>query len=266
MTRSGNSAQCPALTAILVGMVIAALLPGCTLTREYTRRGLLLDSLAVRTVRIESRQNELAQELAVTRAEVSRQLNQTIDRLDAISARLEETENRLSRISLRLGLGRGNLTPTPAESDTPRLKQSQSVPVRRDSAPLPAGGSPDPVKMYDAAYYDFTRGKYEVAISGFEQFISQFPASDNADNARYWIGECYYSMNDLERARTEFARVLRDYPDGNKVPAATYKLGMVELGLGRRDEARRWFDEVIRKYPGTPEARLAEDKLLRLED
>ncbi len=254
------------------GCLLAVLFTsGCTLHRDYVRRGQLIDSLAVRVARMERDQARAREEVSVLRAEVSTQLEQTLDRLDQISARLEETSDRLGRIGLRLGLGRGNLTPQAAPADTapkPKLSAAEPAPTtdRGAVAPIPQVSGPDPQKMYDAAYYDFTRGKYEVAISGFEDFIRQFPDSDNADNARYWIGECHYSMNDLAKAEVEFRRVLEEYPDGNKVPSAAYKLGVVNLAQGRRDEARRRFADVVAKYPGTNEARLAADKLQSMED
>lgn len=243
-------------------LLAAALLSGCSLQREYVRRGQLMDSLAVRMARVESEQEATREDLTTLRADVLTQLEQSLDRLDQLGARLDETGDRLERIGLRLGMGRGNLTPQPATQDT-----SKPDAARPDTAgaAVPADSGPDPQRMYDAAYYDFTRGKYDVAVAGFEDFIRQFPQSDNADNARYWVGECYYSMGDLGRAETEFSRVLVDYPDGNKVPSAAYKLGIVNTAQGRRDEARRRFSEVVAKYPGTNEAKLAAEKLQAME-
>jgi tol-pal system protein YbgF len=233
-------------------------LPGCAWQREYVRRGQLLDSLAVRVVRVEAEQAATREDLTRLRADVLTDLEQALDRLDQLNARLDETGDRLDRISVRMGIGRGNLTPQPAPAET----------VKPDTGALvvPADSGPDPQRMYDAAYYDFTRGKYDVAIEGFEEFIKQYPDSPNADNARYWVGECYYSMGDLARAETEFGRVIVEYPDGNKVPSAAYKLGMVRVAQGRADDARAQFRQVVEKYPGTNEARLAADRLRAMEE
>jgi tol-pal system protein YbgF len=245
------------------GVLLAAvLLPGCALKREYVRRGELLDSLAVRVHRLEAGQEAVRDDLSELRAEVLTQLEQQLDRLDQLDARFDETGDRLERIGLKLGMGRGNLTPQPAPPDTARPASQPDT-----AAAVVVGDSgPDPKAMYDVAYYDFTRGKFEVAIDGFEDFLKRFPESDNADNARYWVGECYYSMGQLERAETEFGRVLSEYPDGNKVPSAAYKLGMVKLAAGRAEDARARFRQVVEKYPGTNEARLAADRLQSMED
>ncbi len=261
------------LCLVPAGVLLAAvLLPGCAMQREYVRRGQLLDSLAVRVARVESEQAIAREDLTTLRADVLTQLEQSVERLDQLNARFDETGDRLDRIGLRLGLGRGNLTPQtqPAEtSDDAERPQPEARTQPEAAQPAEADAvvdsGPNPQKMYDAAYYDFTRGKYEIAVAGFEDFIRQFPDSDNSDNARYWVGECYYSMGDFGRAETEFGRVLSEYPDGNKVPAAAYKLGMVSLAQSRPADARRAFGEVVAKYPGTNEARLAADRLRAME-
>lgn len=258
MAASRSLHRARAKLAVCGGLLVALLLPGCAWQRDYVRRGQLIDSLAVRVARVEAEQADTRQDLTTLRADVLTDLERAIDRLDQIGARQDETGDRLDRIALRLGIGRGNLTPQPAPAETASADTGVAV--------VPTDSGPDPQRMYDAAYYDFTRGRYEVAIEGFEEFIKQFPESANADNARYWVGECYYSMGDLPRAETEFGRVLSEYPDGNKVPSAAYKLGMVRVAQGRTEDARAQFRQVVEKYPGTNEARLAADRLRAMEE
>src|SRR5262249_5720046 len=52
-------------------------------------------------------------------------------------------------------------------------------------------GNPD--QLFAAAYGDYSRGNYDLAISEFRQYVDSYPASEMADNAQYWIGECFYS-------------------------------------------------------------------------
>ena len=111
------------------------------------------------------------------------------------------------------------------------------------------------------AYADYLKGNFSLAIDGFKIYLDNFSQSPFADNALYWIGECWYSLGELAKAETEFKNVLIRYPMGNKVPAATYKLGLVYQTQNRADAARRQFEAVVEKYPGTTEAKLAQERL-----
>uniref|UniRef100_A0A7C4GH32 Tol-pal system protein YbgF n=1 Tax=candidate division WOR-3 bacterium TaxID=2052148 RepID=A0A7C4GH32_UNCW3 len=232
--------------------LLAAAFSGCGLNREYVRRGQVLDSLDFRLKRVEAEQAWQAEQQNRLRADQLTELEGIASRLDQIDARLTDLYDRLDRVGRKLGLGRGDITPVAPET------------AETAAAAVPPAGV-DPDRMYNTAYLDFSRGKYRVAIGGFEEFIRLFPESDNADNARYWIGECYYSLGVLDTAATEFARVGSEYPDGNKVPAAAYKLGLVYQARGELDAAKRQLGDVIRKFPGTTEAKLAQDRLADME-
>src|SRR5690242_196610 len=43
--------------------------------------------------------------------------------------------------------------------------------------------------IYGQAFDALKAGSYSVAISGFQDFLNQYPASSLAPNAQYWLGE-----------------------------------------------------------------------------
>jgi len=233
------------------GLLVAVLLAGCGFQREFVRRGQVLDSMSVRLVRVERAQQSHEQEMAKLRADILTDMDGLQERLEQIDAQLADLEDRLDRISGRVGAGRGDITP-----------------VMNDSAPKPDSGlrPVDAVgvvedQLYDTAYLDFMRGKYDVAISEFRRYLESFSQSDNADNAQYWIGECFYSLGKLDSAEAGFRQVVMAYPRGNKVPAAEYKLGLVYLAQDRKPEAKNQFRKVVKEYPGSAEAGLAQERL-----
>ncbi|UCG41946.1 MAG: tol-pal system protein YbgF [candidate division WOR-3 bacterium] len=238
--------------AAVWGLLAAASFPGCALQRAYVRRGVLLDSIAVRTDRVERHQLEWEEYVRAVRADMLTEIQAVQTSLAQLEARTIDQDERLARIGRRLGVWHEAVV---APTDT--ALGADSIRVRPDSA-LPAV---DPDELYATAYLDFTRGQYKVAIAGFKQYLQMFPNSDLSDNAQYWIGECYHSMGELNKAEVEFGRVLAEHPDGNKVPAAEYKLGLVYQAAGRYGAARQQFLKVIEKYPGTPEAKLAQDRV-----
>jgi tol-pal system protein YbgF len=129
----------------------------------------------------------------------------------------------------------------------------------------PGGGSTavpsDPQGLYDAAYGDYVRGNYDLAIRQFQEYLRSFPDTEFSDNAAYWIGECYYRQNAFQRAITEFDRVLDRYPESDKVPSALLKKGYAYLELGERSQGVVQLQYVIREYPTSDEASLARQRL-----
>lgn len=124
---------------------------------------------------------------------------------------------------------------------------------------------PTPDEIYDTAYLDLTRGSYSLAIDGFEEYLRSFPNTELADNAQYWIGECYYAQRDYFKAIEEFGKVLDLHPHGDKVPAAMVKLGMSYIEVRDRASAKKMLRQVVELYPHTDEAALARERLSALE-
>jgi tol-pal system protein YbgF len=231
------------------GLLAVAVLSGCSVQREYVRRGRLLDSMAVRVDRIEQRQLDQEQQQARLRADLLTRLDALDERFQQLNAQIIDMTQQVDRLGRRPAR-----LPAAAESlPGHNLPPSEDTTGRREE------------QAYSTAYLDYMKGKYELAITGFEDFIRRFPNSDNADNARYWIGECYYSMGRYEDAEREFRQVLSTWPDGNKAAGAAYKLALVYLAQKRRPEALSQLRKVIKNYPGTSEARLAQDRLQSLE-
>ena len=135
-------------------------------------------------------------------------------------------------------------------------------PVSSDTTPETAHlGQVDPKKLYDAAYLDLTKGNYQLAISGFSQYLQHFPDTPLSDNALYWIGESYYAQAQYDKAVIEFQKLLKDYPTGDKVPAALYKIGLSYLELRDRKLGNQFLKRVVDEFPRSPEAKLAKEKL-----
>src|SRR5262249_14136092 len=87
--------------------------------------------------------------------------------------------------------------PVPPVPPSPPSPPSASAPVPRPTAPAAPGqaaGGPSAEESYQAAYLDFTRGRYELALTGFREFLRRYPDSPLADSAQYGIGESYYSI------------------------------------------------------------------------
>jgi len=120
-------------------------------------------------------------------------------------------------------------------------------------------------EIYRAAKQAFDQGDSEAARKGFEEFISRYPDSQNADNAQFWIGEIYYREKWYEKAILEYQNVIEKYPKGNKVPAALLKQGLAFSNIGDNANAKLILEELVRKYPKSNEAKVASEKLKALK-
>jgi tol-pal system protein YbgF len=160
----------------------------------------------------------------------------------------------------------GDLFETPPEDEGTvvaegSLAQQGSPPAGETAGGEPEGMVPQKEEVYDTAYLDMVRGNYDLAISGFREFIASGKKQELKDNAQYWIGECRYAQGNYDEAITEFQKVVDEYPRGNKVPSALFKIGKSYYELGDSDEASRYFNAVIGGYPHSEEAKLAKEYL-----
>jgi len=151
--------------------------------------------------------------------------------------------------------------------------------VERTVVPVAAEESPEPVAVAavrpsersDRAEYErilayFKEGNLDGSRDGFSAFLAEYPNSDLAPNARYWLGESHYGKKDYKQAIDSYDRVEIDYPQSEKVPAAILKKGFAYLALKDKKRASSAFKQVVTLYPKSPEAGKAYDKLNQLKE
>ncbi|MCS6817221.1 MAG: tetratricopeptide repeat protein [Blastocatellia bacterium] len=122
----------------------------------------------------------------------------------------------------------------------------------------------DPIQLFSAAYGEYLKGNYELALDQFRQYMQRFPSLETTDNAQYWIGECLYSLGRYEDAVAEFDALLRTYPQSDKALAARLKKALALLELGRREEAIAELRAVARHPVPSSEVNAARQKLQQL--
>lgn len=125
--------------------------------------------------------------------------------------------------------------------------------------------SPDRVR-YDRLLALFREGDLEGARQGFAGFLDEFPNSNFAPNARFWLGESYYGKKDFQKAIDAYDKVEVDYPSSEKVPAAILKKGYAYLAMKDKKRASSAFKQVVTLYPKSVEAGKASDKLVQLKE
>lgn len=117
---------------------------------------------------------------------------------------------------------------------------------------------------YMKAFGLYSADKYAEAIAAFEAFIAAYPQSEYAGNARYWIGECYYTQRNFKAALAEFRKVITDYPQGKKVPDSMLKLGLTQISMNEPAKGKETLRLLVEKYPKTEAAAKARERLEKL--
>jgi tol-pal system protein YbgF len=202
--------------------------------------------LEERTAQLDSLLREQIELTNRLRADLSSTLGGMDERIGIVESKLEDLGHRFPELSQKIDLVKKQVS----KSDTTQIPDSTKGLI-----------NVDPKQLYDEAYLDLTKGKYDLAITGFSNYLKYFPETEQADNAQYWLGECYYAKKNYTKAAIEFHKVLENYSTGDKVPSALYKLGLSLLELKSVGQANKYFEELISKYPDTQEAKLAKEKL-----
>lgn len=231
-------------------------------------------------------------------AEVERRAGTLSSRVEGLATTVGQLTRRVEELSARVeGLARqlrSAAPPRQAPGTPPAPGALPAGPVPAPGAPpvsavpapgqapgtRPSTGSLNPQDLYQAAYIDFSKGSYALAIAGFREFLRRYPEHDLSDNAQYWIGEAQLATarshadagkNDLanqalQQAVQEFRKVVANYPRGDKAPTALYKEALVLIELKQPQLAQQRLQYLVDNFPQAEETPLARERLAALKE
>jgi tol-pal system protein YbgF len=240
-----------------------------------------IDARVTRIERIISNQSlvELAQHLDQVQSDV-RQLRGRIEELEYNTESMRKQQRDLySDLDKRLaaiGGGSAGGAAAGALNGTSSAPQSGAGAAGAAGPPSAAGagaagsatdaggaGTSEEQRVYGQSFDALKAGSYSIAITGFKDFLTNYPSSPLAENAQYWLGEAYYVTHDLDAASGAFKSVLAKWPDSRKAPDALLKLGYTQIAQNKASEGKATLSQVVQKYPGTDAAKLAAERLQR---
>jgi tol-pal system protein YbgF len=121
----------------------------------------------------------------------------------------------------------------------------------------PQEGELMPPASFNLALDSYLARQYDLAITGFENYLRQFPSTSLASDVQYLLAESYRYRSHYNKALEAYQRLLNSYPASDKVPVALYKAGTVYAELGEVSKAQGVFQRVVAEYPQSPEAQKA---------
>jgi tol-pal system protein YbgF len=191
-------------------------------------------------------------------ADVSAELEALREQIAQLEGRVEENEHQAQKAleeakAARMASAQGGVgaAAPPGAADDP-------------TAGLPPGGSAsEEVRSYRAAYDAWRANQHQVCIDRFGQFLQSFPTSQYADDAAFWLADCYFKQGDLKTAILRFDDVATRYPKSEKASEALYRQGeaLLKLGPNFGKAAEKAFERVVKEYPQSQRAQDARQQL-----
>jgi tol-pal system protein YbgF len=216
------------------------------------------DYLVQRQGSMEGRLEQVMQAQNNARTEMSALAAQVLELKDLTSrqattitemqAANESLQMRVRMLTNRLE----QLEPAARQSATIELVNQESTTEGRDESVQAA---------YMKAYGLFSANNYPAAAESFNSFIANYPESEYAANARYWLGECYFNDKRYKEAIDAFTKALDMKPSAGRSADALLKIGQAWHGLNEPAKGTAVLKSLIDKYPGSDAAQQAKKQL-----
>lgn len=191
--------------------------------------------------------------------------------LRVVRERIDENNVRITSLAqeveaLRLAIPQFQQPPAvPTDPNAPptgTTPDPSTPPVQAPPVALAPGMTPQ--RLYNTSLSDFTAGQWALCIDGFSTYLRSFSRTDLADDAQWYIGECYQQDGKFTEAVDAYNRVITNFPKGDRVPDAYYKRGIALSAMGQTDRARESFETLMKTYPDHDMARMAKQQVDRL--
>lgn len=219
--------------------------------------GAVSDSLRLVSTRLARFQGDVKGDLFTTNQQllqIQELTGQSQRRLLELRAGLEErAQNAVPSTtppSVPVGPPTGGATPGSAPAVPPAV------------AAAPAG--PGPNQLFQLSLDQLRRGSAGAARAGFLDLLRQYPTSDLAGDAQFYLAESYAAEGNVVLADSAYANVVARHPTSARVPTALYKRAVAAQAANRTAEARSMFEAVVSGHPRSDEAELARERLRTL--
>lgn len=183
-----------------------------------------------------------------------------------------DLDTRLRRLEQQGGLGPASVpaapaavAPAPAPAAAVSTAAPPAIAARPPAAAITVAGPGAENPIYDAAQGQRRIGNYQGAIVAFQNFIKQYPKSNLAPRAQYWIGDSYFNLRDFKLAIASQQTLIKTYSDSPSVPDAMLNIASSQIEMGESIAGRRTLEDLVAKYPVSDAADKAKRRLATLK-
>lgn len=175
--------------------------------------------------------------LRLVRADQEVHFNTIEQRVLSLESNMSENQSRLSKIDAKTG---------EIQRKVEEKSSADSLAKEANSAEVE--------KLFQLAYGDFVKGKYDLALNGFSDLLIQFPRSPLVEDALYWQAECSYAGKALDKAEKGYFAYIKSYPAGKKMCVALYKLGLIYQAQKLPKKKDMVWEKLLSSCPDSDEA------------
>lgn len=205
------------------------------------------------------------EQLLRSNATLVAKVEQMDERVQNTQGSSEQTNYRIDRLAQQMTQAQRDIEALKAGAAASTTTGTQSMGEVTVNPPTAGPEIPEnPLELYNSAIRDYQRGNFDLAISGFRDFLTQNAGSELADNASYWIGESLFSQKKYREAIEQFDSVVTKFPRSDKVPGALLKKGYSYISLGEKAQGIVQLQYVVHEHPSSQEASLARQRLKQL--
>lgn len=207
---------------------------------------IVLSGCVATTTDIDRLQGDLNQ-LQKTQADLTFKIDTLNRTIGVLNENLMENQKQMGQLSLHL------------EDTQTRLVSEMRLITDLLSAATQQAVISVPSESYRAAYQDYLSGKFDLAIEGFNIFLSRYPQSDLAEDAQFYLADSYLSAHDYEKARMAFDKTLASSKKYRA--AALLKRATALKKAGNSEAAQDTLEVLIKELPESNESKNAAEWL-----
>ncbi len=197
---------------------------------------------------------------------LERELRQSLTPVAGLVAKVDNTNNDVAEVrnqvqDLNASINRIQQILTDMNNAMKVLQAPAAPPP--SAGPSIGGSAPPPPAdgLFTGAVGDENAGRFDMALSGYQQFLKYYPDNPNAIRAQYNIGNTHYTQQKYDVAAADFDAVITKYPDDSTIVPQAYFMKGMALKNTNKPEARRAWQALITKYPRSDVAAQAREQL-----
>lgn len=241
------------LFVCLISIAILSLFTGCsnlTMLRTQELRAVQtkVDSLNYAMTSLQKKvleeQKAQGEMLRLLRADQQIRFNELDRKVSVIDGALSENQMKLSKI----------------DEKTAQVEKKIEAKLSADSENV-SNKNAEAEKLFQIAMSDFNAGRFDIAISSFNDLILKCPGSPIAQDCEYWISECQYAKRNFPEAEKGYLSYVKKYPQGSKMCVSLYKLGLVYEKQNKDKFKNMVWKKVIEQCPDSQEAKVIQAQM-----
>jgi len=191
---------------------------------------------------LDSKLSDQQTKLVAPLATLGAKIDQMADDFRSASVNIADLVRKVDKLNSRVDeLSQAMRTiPTP-----PQAPASAATGGTASQVQVPAMSSE---VAWQNAFRDYSTGKQDLAMQEFNEIVKNYPGTDTAANAQYYVGYMYFTAQQYDDAVKAFD-VLLTFNENSKTQDALYYKGVALLKAGHNTLAADTLKEFLRRYP-----------------